>query len=106
VDEKFLGEIAVGIKQRQPMALEQMLNDHIPQQSCFSRTRFSNHVGVMTGVGRRKAKGDFVSPVFAQAEHDHVLVHDGRLSRHSRPRRKVSVSNETQLAGGASNGCS
>ncbi len=66
--EQFLGKITVRINQSDPMTRHEMLNDEIPQQSRFSRTRFSNQIEVLAVIRNRKADRVILAPNFPRAD--------------------------------------
>ena len=73
--EQFLGEVAVRVEEGQSVPQMQVLQNHVPQQRCFPRTRFADDVGVMSGVFTLDAEGDLLSPALALADVNGAVAH-------------------------------
>ena len=73
VMQEFLREVTMGIDNGNPVALLDVLEDEVPQQSGFSRTRFPNDVSVKTRILRMDDEGDFPAPNGAVTNDEGVI---------------------------------
>jgi hypothetical protein len=73
VMQEFLREVAMGVDNGDAVALLDVLEDEIPQQSGFSRTRLPNDVGVKTRILGMNDEGDLPAPNGAMANNEWVI---------------------------------
>jgi hypothetical protein len=60
--QKFLREIAMRVDECDTATVLDLLGDQVFEQSRFSRTRFSNDVGMKTRILRMQDEWDFAAP--------------------------------------------
>jgi len=75
VVEEFVGEIAMGIEQGEPVSGAEMLQDGIAQEGGFSRAGFADEVRVVAGILGMDAERCFRAPLGARADVDEGWVH-------------------------------
>src|SRR5437667_2222934 len=80
------------IDQSQTAPGGKMLQHHIPQESCFSRTRFADDVGMMPSIRFFDAEqGLTAAPMIAVADINHIFVHDAKASFESKSQKQPDV---------------
>ena len=60
--QQVFGEIPVGIDHRHSVPSMDVLDDEVPQQVCFSRTRLPDDVAMMPGIHGVDTEGNFTAP--------------------------------------------
>src|SRR5258708_17783025 len=70
VIQQFLCQIAVRVNQSDAMSKLDVLQNQITEQCCFSRTRFSDDVDMVSLVAGRYTKRLRLSPAFAVSDQD------------------------------------
>src|SRR5262249_2842934 len=80
VSENLLREVAVRVDESNPMSAGNILNQDVPQKSCFSRAGFSNNVKVLALVFRQDAERGHGAPGLAFPKMDENIVHGLRAS--------------------------
>jgi hypothetical protein len=71
--QAFPREVAMGINNRDAVALLDVVEDKIPQQSGFSRTRLPNDAGVKTRILGMDDERDLPAPNGAMANDEWVI---------------------------------
>ena len=85
VVQQFLGQVAVRVNQADTVPERDVLDNHVPQQGCLSRTRFTDDVNVLPQIRQGNPEGNLLSPVLAHTDKMVSWFMVAEFNRHSRP---------------------